>query len=394
MKALKKVERGPHGEGGEGGAGWSLEPMSQRGDQRGEQRMGDQTDATPRSAQAAADLIRARESSREGTRLAVLLGVLVLVVVGMGGYFYVAVYMPWLLLPKPAAASSAAPLAVPAPATTAPAAPPAASATVETLPPLQVTPPSRVPAETEAAAAPAQEAREPQPAALPSPQAPAQGPAPAKVIVRRDQLLQRGATASTSRAPTAAPIMSDGAAAAYELLQAGQYEQARQAYEKLRVTQPDNPDVLLGLAVIAQTQNRNEEAAQLYLRVVELDPRNGYAQAGLIGLIGRADPAASEARLKQLIAQRPAGYLQFALGNLYAAQGRWSEAQSAYFEAQRLEPDSPDYAFNLAVSLEHISQPHSAAEYYQRALRLAERGGAAVHFDPAQARSRLQQLSR
>jgi tetratricopeptide (TPR) repeat protein len=193
--------------------------------------------------------------------------------------------------------------------------------------------------------------------------------------------------------PAAAPVASDDVLAAYDLLQSGHYEQARQAYEKLRIAQPGNPDVVLGLAVIAQRQNRSNDAAQLYLRAIELDPRNSFAQAGLVGLIGRADPAVAESKLKQLITQQPAAYLHFALGNVYAGQGRWNEAQSAYFEAQRLEPESADYAFNLAVSLEHIGQPKLAAEYYQRALRLAQ-SKAAVNFDPAQARARLQQLFR
>jgi tetratricopeptide (TPR) repeat protein len=190
-----------------------------------------------------------------------------------------------------------------------------------------------------------------------------------------------------------APVASDGVLAAYDFLQAGQYEQARRAYERLRVAQPANPDVVLGLAVVAQNQNRNEEAAQFYLRALELDPRNTFAQAGLVGLISTADPAAAEAKLRQLIRQQPAAYLYSALGNVHAGQGRWSDAQAAYFEAQRLDPESADYAFNLAVSLEHVNQPRSAAEYYQRALRLAQ-GKPAVHFDPAQARSRLQKLSR
>lgn len=390
MKALKKVERGPQGEGGAGG--WSLEPMERTSEP------GATGVATPRSAQAAADLIRARETSREGTRLAILLGALVVIVVGMGAYFYVAVYMPWLLLPKPSAAAPALP------ASSAPAvqpSSPAPSAAIETLPPMapesvperaapDVAAPRQAFPETRSAAAATAPAR-----ALN--EAPTRDQTPARLVIRRDRLPQHGdaqaPTLSGASAATSKSTSGDDIAAAYELLQAGHYEQARQAYEKLRAAQPDNPDVLLGLAVIAQNQNRSEQAAQLYLRVIERDPRNGYAQAGLVGLIGRADPAAAEAKLKQLIAQQPAAYLQFALGNLYAAQGRWSEAQAAYFEAQRLEPDSADYAFNLAVSLEHVKQPRAAAEYYQRALRLAQ-GGGAVHFDPGQARNRLQQLSR
>lgn len=368
MKALKKVERGPHGEGGDGAAGWSLAPMEQRADQAA----GDQ--ATPRAAQAAADLIRAREDAGEGRRLAILLGVLVLVVVGMGGYFYVAVYMPWLLLPRPTQAVAPVPVAASVPV---PQPSPAARPALETLPAPELAPPRRPAARVDA------------PAESLGPAASAPARAPAAAPARGERLTVRSERGASGVAPAAA----DGVVAAYDLLQAGQYEQARQAYEKLRMAQPDNPDVLLGLAVIAQNENHSERAAQLYLRVIELDPRNSYAQAGLVSLIGRAEPAAAEAKLRQLIAQQPAAYLQFALGNLYAAQGRWSEAQAAYFEAQRLEPDAADNAFNLAVSLEHLGQPRAAAEYYQRALRLAQ-GGGAIHFDPAQARSRLQKLSR
>ncbi|MGV3590440.1 MAG: tetratricopeptide repeat protein, partial [Gammaproteobacteria bacterium] len=53
------------------------------------------------------------------------------------------------------------------------------------------------------------------------------------------------------------------------------------------------------------------------------------------------------------------------LGNHYAAQGRWSEAQGAYYNALLTArrsaggPVHPDYAFNLAVSLEQLNQPQA-----------------------------------
>ena len=371
MKALKNAERPPQSPGSSNGTDWSLQPMESSNNAAGS--------GTPRTAQAAADLIRAREGSREGTRLAILLGVLVLVVAGMGAYFYVAVYMPWLLLPKPVASPSVATSAPPASAVSTPANPAVQAATI-----LQRLPDSALP----------EVPQELKPVA----------PAPSKrntftadeikPATRADT--RRPVTVTTSArvaVPSAAPAASDGVLAAYELLQSGQYETARQAYEKLRLAQPGNSDVALGLAVIAQRQGRTEDAAQLYMRAIELDPRNSFAQAGLVGLIGKADPAAAEMKLKQLIRQQPAAYLHFALGNVYATQSRWNEAQVSFFEAQRLEPESADYAFNLAVSLEHIAQPKLAAEYYQRALRLAQ-GAAAVSFDPVQARSRLQQISR
>jgi uncharacterized protein HemY len=63
--------------------------------------------------------------------------------------------------------------------------------------------------------------------------------------------------------------------------------------------------------------------------------------------------------------------LNFALGNLYAQQGRWNDAQQAYFRAYAGDGDNPDYPlFNLAVSLEQLRQPKLALQYYQgRSLR-------------------------
>jgi uncharacterized protein HemY len=106
-----------------------------------------------------------------------------------------------------------------------------------------------------------------------------------------------------------------------------------------------------------------------------------------------ADPVALESRLKTLLASDPeSGVLQFALGNLYVQQRRWADAQQTYFRAMAADPENPDYAYNLAVSLEHLRQPVPALDYYRRSLSLAQRRSPS--FDPAAARARVQQLSR
>jgi uncharacterized protein HemY len=121
--------------------------------------------------------------------------------------------------------------------------------------------------------------------------------------------------------------------------------------------------------------------------VLEIDPRNSTAQAGLLGTMGAADPLAAESRLKQLIAREPTSFLYFTLGNLYAEQNRWSQAQQAYFQAFTLEPGNPDYAYNLAVGLEHLNQPRPALTYYRQAVQLAQaRGSANFSVPGAQAR--------
>jgi len=179
---------------------------------------------------------------------------------------------------------------------------------------------------------------------------------------------------------------------AYEALQQGDLALARNLYQQVLLAEPRSIDALLGLGAIAWKEGRIEEAGQRYQRVLELEPRNPYAQAGLIAIIGGADPQASESRLKQLIAREPSAFLYFTLGNLYADQGQWPGAQQAYFQAYQLQPDNSDYAFNLAVGLEHIGQIRPALDYYRKALDLSFRKGRA-NFDQNLVIQRVGQLS-
>jgi len=178
--------------------------------------------------------------------------------------------------------------------------------------------------------------------------------------------------------------------AAYRALQEGRIDVAQTHYQRLLQQEPRNLDALLGMAVVAGRQNKLDEAAKYYFRALEVAPKNPVAQAGMLSLLGMADPAASEARLKQLLAQQPAAFLHFSLGNLLAAQERWNEAQQSYFQAYHLDADNPDYAFNLAVSLEHLNQPKPALTYYRRALQLLQ--GHSAGFERAALEARIAQL--
>ena len=179
---------------------------------------------------------------------------------------------------------------------------------------------------------------------------------------------------------------------AYEALQLGQYDKAGSLYSQVLSRDPDNIDAMLGLAAIAWKQGRPTVASKYYGRVLEMEPRNTHAQAGLIAILGNADPIAAETKLKQLIDREPSGFLYFTLGNLYAERSLWSQAQRAYFQAYQLQPDNSDYAFNLAVGLEHLGQARPALEYYRKALDLSFRSGRA-NFDQKLAIERVGQLS-
>lgn len=188
---------------------------------------------------------------------------------------------------------------------------------------------------------------------------------------------------------TVDPLVEQG----YEAFQKGDLATARERYQQVLTREPNNRDALLGLAAIDLRSGNFETAEARYVRLLELDPRDSYAVAGLTALRGQLDPVRAESRLKSLIATQPdATQLYFALGNEYAQQARWSDAQSAYFKAYSADPENADYAFNLAVSLDQLRQKKPALEYYLRALTLAKTHPAS--FDRDQAQARVGELSK
>jgi tetratricopeptide (TPR) repeat protein len=183
------------------------------------------------------------------------------------------------------------------------------------------------------------------------------------------------------------PLLMD----AYLAYRSGRLDEARQLYLALLGKDARNPDALLGLATIAQQHGEAQAAAQYYGRMLALDPRNAAANAGMSAL--SADEDYSESRLKILLREQgDSAMLHFALGNLYAGQSRWGEAQQAYFNAYALESGNAEYAFNLAVSLDHLGQKKLAAQHYQRAMQLDPSHSAG--FDHAQIARRAQELAR
>jgi Flp pilus assembly protein TadD len=195
------------------------------------------------------------------------------------------------------------------------------------------------------------------------------------------------------RSPEPRPVPNLGTLTrAWEALQSGRYQEAQTLYDEVASTEPDNVDAMLGLGALAGLRGNTEQALRLYGRALELEPRNAAAQAGIISIIGQADPQLSESRLKQLLAREPSGFLYFALGNLYAKQSLWASAQQAYYQAYQLQPDNPDYAYNLAVGLEHLGQSRIALIYYRRAIELRTLRGRA-EFDPVRVEERIGQLA-
>ncbi len=324
------------------------------------------------------------------------LGALAVVGLGYGGYAW------WQMRPKysiPPVEMQASPVATPAQSATASASVAAPSQPAAAPPPPAQAPQAAVPAPARTAVPgipPIQPVRPPRPrqgasgtlASGPSALRSESSSGPTgSVSPRADEALAPIAI----NAPTLAvdPLVEQ----AYQAFQRNDLAAARDGYQRALAREPTSRDALLGLAAIDVRNGQLSSAEARYLKLLEIDPRDSHAVASLITLRGQLDPVASESRLKSLIATQPeSALLYFSLGNQYAQQSRWTEAQAAYFKANSVDPENADYAFNLAVSLDQLHQGKLALEFYQRALALADKGAAS--FNPAHARLRVQELSK
>lgn len=295
-----------------------------------------------------------------------------LVAVGYGVYLYFALQPPvpvTAIAPvAPAAVSTAAPAAI----VSAPMPTPSTPGVAELAPMLPVTAPPAIPHST-AQAKPASGTPSTARAASPRTE-PKLSPRSAAPRDAAGLSFQADASSSTL-------------ASAYAAYQNGELGEAQRLYTQAAAGER-SVDAVLGLAAIAAAQNRDETAARLYREILDRDPRNAAAQAALFDILGNTDKQATESRLKTLIEREPSANLYQTLGNLYAEQNRWSEAQTAYYEAYRATPSNADYAFNLAVSLDRLHQGSAALPYYEKALSL----GGSPRFDRAQAESRIRQI--
>ena len=285
-----------------------------------------------------------------------------------------------VLLPAPAGAIAPEPQAA-AVAVTAPASEPLAVAVAPapmtvSAPPAQMFPPAVTPSVQSAPPAP--------PRARPAPReravAPVADVAPPQAGERSLRANAPGAAAQIEvRRAAPARNVNPALMGAYQAFVAGDTAVARSGYQRVLQQEPDNRDALLGMAAIAANRGQGAEAQAFYGRLLELDPADAQAAAGITSL-QRGDPDLAESRLKGVLAASPEnGAALFALGNLYAQQARWPEAQLVYFRAVGSEPANAGYAFNLAVSLDKLNQKKLALDYYKRALQLAAKGGATVN---------------
>jgi len=344
------------------------------------------------AARAAAQAMFAAGPQQSGSRRPLTFAVLGLGGIGavlIGGYFWwqlQATARPTFVAHPASAAPS--PAAAPAPPTASAVAPAGSAAAVAATPGMEKehesaaeasppSPPRPLPRQNERPSAGPRVSEAGTPSTMPAtaPPATTAPPAPATTV----QI-------------SAGQPRTDRAHRAHMAFERGELDEAQATWLELLREDARRLDALHGLAAIALRQGRPEAAAGYYQRALEAEPRDALALAGLLSLRGTSDARSSESSLKNRIAEQPdSPYLHFALGNLLAREGRWAEAQQAFFNAHVTAPDNPDILFNLAVSLDQLRQIALAARYYRLALAAAARAPAG--FNITEVETRLRQLA-
>lgn len=227
---------------------------------------------------------------------------------------------------------------------------------------------------------------------------------------RRNDAPERDAATAAGGAPVDSPAnlriarnattvaVNPDVLAGYAALQAGDLDRAGPAYDRALHADPANRDALLGAATVLLRLHRTDAAEAYFRQTLRLHPGDAYATAQLASLTAQSDPVGALSQVNALIAreaERPEGgggngALAFVQGNQLSTQGRWPEAQQAYFNAHRADPGNADYCYNLAISLDRMREPRLARDFYSKALDLARLRPAT--FDTARARTRLVQL--
>lgn len=136
--------------------------------------------------------------------------------------------------------------------------------------------------------------------------------------------------------------------------QAGRLQEAEAIYQQILRVQPEHPDCLHLLGVIAQQVGRHDVAVGYITRAIALNPE--------------------------------AAEYHNNIGEAYRAQGRTSEAEAHYQRALALKPDYADARNNLGLLLQSHGRREDAIAHYRLGLCLQNQGkgeDAIAHYQQA-----------
>jgi tetratricopeptide (TPR) repeat protein len=154
------------------------------------------------------------------------------------------------------------------------------------------------------------------------------------------------------------------------LVDLGQYEDARIAFERARLTDPERARIEAATAALLEGDRRKSE--ELFREVLTRDPSHAAALCGVAALSLAADvPRDAERLLRHALRQSehlPLAYR--GLAPTLSGLGRLTEAEAATRYLARIEPRSPQTWVTAAGVAIRLMRQTEAIDAYERALQL------------------------
>jgi tetratricopeptide (TPR) repeat protein len=154
------------------------------------------------------------------------------------------------------------------------------------------------------------------------------------------------------------------------LVDLNQYEDARIAFERARLTDPERVRIEEATAALAADERKKSE--DIFRTILQADPSHAAALVGLAALSLEADrPHDAERLLRHAL--RQSEHLPLAwrgLGPALQAQGRLKEAEAAARYLVKIEPQNPQSWVVSASVATRLMRQEDALEAYERAAAL------------------------
>ncbi len=123
------------------------------------------------------------------------------------------------------------------------------------------------------------------------------------------------------------------------------------------------------LAKIYESEGKDEEAIDEYVRAVELNKKDYdsyYEISFLLNKIGKIDE--SEEMLKNLLSKKPDYFkASILLGNILYDKEQFKKAVNVYLDALKYNPEIYELYYGLGMSYTRLNDFQTALEYYRRA---------------------------
>jgi len=154
--------------------------------------------------------------------------------------------------------------------------------------------------------------------------------------------------------------------------QAGRLPEAEAIYRQILKAQPNHPDALHLLGMIAYQTGKNDIAVELISKAISAESSNPIYYSNLGNALqaqGKLDAAATSYR-KALALKSDYADAHYNLGTVLTAQSRLDDAVESYRKALELKPDHAEAHNNLGTVLKGLGRLNDAVKSYREVLAL------------------------